>query len=444
MKQAVQIRKTRITILMRMLAITAGIVALAATIAAAAQAPGQPGSALTEQLFDRVNGSVCTISALAADGSYVSRGSGFVLSDSGHLVTNAHVVAGLQQARAKCGGREFDLRRVVKFDRNIDLAVADIGSVDIPGLRLDSDRNVKPGAPVYVFGSPFGLEGTMTPGLASGQRVLDGRSYIQISAPIDAGSSGGPVTDATGAVIGVVVASLEVAQSINFAIPAAALAELPDVDLQTADLARERAGVTTAPAVKGPSLPMRDSVATGTAAFRGNVFGSPCGDIAVAEYERQGTGWGGGGAIRFDKHYSGTLELDVDLLGTPATVYYDCDSRFGMTAGHYRINGHTDGVDTIASILRSKYGTGVTRTVTEDEAGARGCSFNYTLPASRFHRPSELKSWRVDDRFHIDMLVCGGRSKTTFLFYRDPLLVASADTGQGPAAEAMTYREGDL
>ena len=60
------------------------------------------------------------------------------------------------------------------------------------------------------------------------------------------------------------------------------------------------------------------------------------------------------------------------------------------------------------------------------------------------YRPSELTSWRVDDRFHIDMLVCGGKSTMTFLFYSDPKLVASAVT-QGPAAaDRPVYEESDL
>ena len=128
---------------------------LGAISAANAQVIGQTASAVTEQLFDSVNGSVCTISATATNGSYVSRGTGFVLKDSGLLVTNAHVVAGLQKATAKCGGQQFDIRRIVKFDRDVDLAVAEIGAVDIPGLELSTGGHIRPGSQIYVFGSPY-------------------------------------------------------------------------------------------------------------------------------------------------------------------------------------------------------------------------------------------------------------------------------------------------
>ena len=167
----------------------------------------------------------------------------------------------------------------------------------------------------------------------------------------------------------------------------------------------------------------------------------------LTEYERKrAVGEGRRNKVRFDKWYDGKLEMNVDLLGTPATVIYDCDERFGMTAGLYMIRGHAEGVSKIESVLRSKYGTGIVQQITEAEARQRGCLWNFSIPHSRFWRPSEWISWRVDDRFHIDMLVCGGRSTTTLLFYSDPALVASASTGAGDAAaqDRPRYQEGDL
>lgn len=422
---------------------------LGAISAANAQGIGQTASAVTEQLFDSVNGSVCTISATATDGSYVSRGTGFVLKDSGLLVTNAHVVAGLRKATAKCGDQQFDIRRIVKFDRDVDLAVGEIGAVDIPGLELSTGGHIRPGSQIYVFGSPYGLEGTITPGLASGRRVIEGRSYIQLSAPISAGGSGGPVTDELGEVIGVAVASLDVAQNITFAIPATAIASLPDVNMQTVELAAVNYGESTvAPVVQAPpSQPVRPVVTAGGAAFRGNTFGSPCGDVAVAEYARQRPIMGTGQAeVKFDRWFSGKLELDVDLLGTPATVIFNCDERLGMTAGYYKIRGNADGVDKIESVLRSKYGSGIVQRISEVDASQRGCTWNFSLPGSRHYRASEWKSWRIDDRFHIDLLECGGRSKLTLLYYSDPVLVASASTStsDGAPSDRPRYEESDL
>lgn len=422
---------------------------------AAAQVPGQTASVVTEQLFTTVNSSVCTISALATDGSFVSRGSGFILEGSGLLVTNAHVVAGLKKATARCGGQELDIRRIVRFDPDVDLAVGEIGSVDVPGLRLATEGAVRPGSQIYVFGSPYGLEGTMTPGLTSGKRAIDGRTYLQISAPIGAGNSGGPVTDELGNVLGIAVASLEMDGNINFAIPAAAITGLPDVDMQPDELVAVNYNQSTAtpappPAPqqpREPSMPVRPAAGEGTGSFRGNAFGAPCGEVAAVEYARRRPVIGSGQAnIRFNKWYSGPLEMDVDILGTPAKVVYECDGRLGMTAGHYRIRGNPDGVEQIARFLRSKYGSGVVQQISESDARQRGCRWNGTIPGSRFYRPSQWTSWRIDDRFHIDMLTCGGRSKTTLLYYSDPVLVTTAS--ERPADTEPRYgpsfRESDL
>lgn len=423
------------------------VMALAATGTASAQLAGSTVSAATEQLFDSVNSSVCTISAIASDGTYVSRGSGFILKDSGLLVTNAHVIAGLRQATAKCGEQQLDIRRIVRFDQNVDLAIGEIGEIDAPGLAIATDSDVRPGSQVFVFGSPWGLEGTITPGLASGPRVIDGRTYLQMSGPISAGNSGGPVTDESGGVIGIAVASLESDNNISFAIPASAIAGLPEVDMQPVELAALNYGGSTAPPASQQAVPQRPARTVPTAngaAFRGNMFGSPCGDVAVAEYARRRPTGPGTAPVRFDQWYDGQLELDVDLLGTPATVIYNCDNRLGMTAGHYMIRGNSEGIGQIARVLRSKYGSGITQPVSESDATARGCLFNFSLPGSRYYRPSELTSWRVDDRFHIDLLQCGGRSKMTFLFYSDPVLAANAGASDTAPQDTPRFRETDL
>ena len=428
--------------------IAAALAAACSLGTASAQMSGAAVTTATEQLFDSVNSSVCTISAEARDGTFVSRGSGFILKDSGLLVTNAHVVAGLQRATAKCGDDRLYIRRIVKFDQDIDLAIGEIGTVDAPGLSLATNSSVRPGSQVYMFGSPFGLEGTITPGLASGRRVIDGRTYIQISGPIGAGNSGGPVTDETGAVLGIAVASLEADNNISFAIPASAISDLPSVDLQPVQLATINYAGSAAPpaAQQAPAQPTRTVPTSNGAAFRGNAFGSACGDVAVAEYGRQRPTHPGTGPVKFQQWYGGQLELNVNLLGTPATAVFDCDERLGMTAGHYKIRENTEGVDRIARVLRSKYGSGIMQSISEVEAKARGCMFNSSFPFTPQYRRSELTSWRIDDRFHIDMLVCGGRSQTTYLFYSDPVLVANADAVEEPPADDYLpdFRESDL
>lgn len=405
---------------------------------AVAQDP-QPATPLTpEQLFERVSDSVCTITAVARDGAVVNRGSGFILKDSRLLVTNAHVLAGLDSATVKCNGQYADVLKVTKYDPSVDLALAETGELEVRGLELTTEPRTRPGTQVYVFGSPFGLEGTISPGLASGHREFRGQNYVQISAPVSAGSSGGPVTDAQGAVIGVIAASMDMAQNINFAVPAARIQALPDVDMRLAELGRGQS-FEQAPAELPVSPVVPDGVpAAGTAGFRGHSFGAPCGEVAVAEYQRKSPAGDSSGSIRFTKWYAGTLELNTQVYGKPVTLIYNCDERYGMVEGHYEIVNEADTVDRIASTITSRYGPGTANPISEREAAKLGCRFNFSLPGSRHYNPSERRSWYIDDRFRIDMLVCGGKSNSTFVRYSDPLLTAAA-SGEGEASVAAGF-----
>ena len=87
----------------------------------------------TEDLFEYVDASVCTIIAVGSDGNTANRGSGFILKDSGMLVTNAHVLAGLDRAQVSCGNQFTDIRRITRYDPEVDLVVAEIGEIDVPG-----------------------------------------------------------------------------------------------------------------------------------------------------------------------------------------------------------------------------------------------------------------------------------------------------------------------
>jgi len=400
---------------------------------ARAQNETQTPFSSTETLFERVNSSVCTITAIDVGNNLLRRGSGFILRDNRLLVTNAHVLAGFEQAEVKCGDQTAKIEKITNYDGKVDLVLAETGELDVEGLELSTTTEIRPGTQVYAFGSPYGLEGTITPGLTSAHREIKGQTYIQISTPISPGSSGGPVTDDRGAVIGVTVATLEVAQNINFALPASAVKELPSVDLQLAELNFGRNETQPQERFEPPTLP-EPAIASGRAEFRGHAFGSTCGEIAISEYERKLHWSQKKGLTRFSKTYSGQLEFEVDLLGTPVTVIFTCNERFGMVGGHYEINGHQDTVAQIESELSRKYGAGNSDPITEMEARKLGCLFNFSLPGSRFYRPSKRTTWNVDERLRIDMLICGGTSKTTFVFYGDPTLADVVDKAEQQAS----------
>jgi S1-C subfamily serine protease len=147
-------------------------------------------------------------------GGGTATGSGFVIDNSGHILTNAHVVAGASSVTVRVGGEDgqtFDAK-VVGTDPSTDVAVlsVDSGSDQLQPLSLGSSAGVKVGDPVVAIGNPFGLDRTATAGIVSAvQRQIDSPNgftidnAIQTDAPINPGNSGGPLIDAAGRVIGI-------------------------------------------------------------------------------------------------------------------------------------------------------------------------------------------------------------------------------------------------
>ena len=156
-------------------------------------------------------------------GDVVGQGTGFLVQ-GGKIVTNEHVV--------RTGNVFVDLGAVrlpvtvERVDTFNDLALlsarAELASKPLP----ISDVASTPGMSIYTIGNPAGLQRTISTGVVSGVRDFKGRQLLQISSPISPGSSGGPVFNTAGEVIGVAVGMLETGQNLNFAVPAALVRKL--------------------------------------------------------------------------------------------------------------------------------------------------------------------------------------------------------------------------
>ena len=187
------------------------------------------------ELVKRIKPSSVAIETFDSKGNTVSRGSGFFVAPD-RIVTNRHVIE--RSARVEINlidGKKFVVKGVLAVDGEGDLALL---QVDVPkqfAFPLPIIRTVpQEGESIVVVGNPFGLEGSVSNGIVSAVREISGYGkIIQITAPISPGSSGSPVVNMSGQVIG--IASLQAAegQSLNFAIPSERILQLKVNELQT-------------------------------------------------------------------------------------------------------------------------------------------------------------------------------------------------------------------
>ena len=160
-------------------------------------------------------------------GQPVALGSGFFVKEK-VIASNFHVVEKAARGYAKLVGQKtkYNITGVVGLDSKHDLVLLAVEDASAPSLKLGDSSKVAVGDTVFAVGNPQGLEGTFSQGIVSGIRQFETESLLQITAPISPGSSGGPVLDSEGKVIGVAVATFKSGQNLNFAIPAKHVDEL--------------------------------------------------------------------------------------------------------------------------------------------------------------------------------------------------------------------------
>jgi serine protease Do len=176
-------------------------------------------------------------------------GSGFLLDEAGHVITNAHVVDNATRVRVTLAD-ERELDATVKGrDERLDLAVLELHGekAPLPHVVLGRSDELHVGDYVVAIGNPFGLGHTVTAGIVSakGREVGAGPydDFIQTDASINPGNSGGPLFNLRGEVVGISTAVVQGGQGIGFAIPSDALQDVLPQLLETGAVARGRLGL---------------------------------------------------------------------------------------------------------------------------------------------------------------------------------------------------------
>ena len=187
----------------------------------AAQRPHEP---TPSDIFKSAKDSVVLI--LGADQEGVVQGSGFIQSHD-QVVTNFHVIEGQEQLYVKfTDGSVAQVKSIAKADENVDLAILKVPTGSRPPLRMGDELALREGDNVLALGAPRGLELTLTSGIVSSFRRDENAYLIQTTAPIAPGSSGGPLLDSLGRVVGITTFRLSDSPGLYFSVAVSELKRL--------------------------------------------------------------------------------------------------------------------------------------------------------------------------------------------------------------------------
>ena len=189
--------------------------------------PGQPSLTVKENV-DRCGDAVVEVR------TPIGLGSGFIINPAGYVVTNEHVISGeydisitqFRHGPAELERVQFNKVRIVAFDPHLDLAllkIEDTGGTVFPTVPIGDSSTLTEGQTVFAIGSPLGLDRSVSQGIiAQKNRPLDGQLYIQTTAQVNPGNSGGPLFNLRGEVVGVndMKAMMIGIEGLNFAVPA--------------------------------------------------------------------------------------------------------------------------------------------------------------------------------------------------------------------------------
>ena len=160
----------------------------------------------------------------------IAVGSGFVAFDSSTLITNYHVIEGGSYVVAISDDKDrYLVSRICCYDKGKDIAILRFDKdPEADPLPLDTDGNLKRSQTVVAIGSPAGLRNTISIGNISAFYKNDGKDWIQFTAPISSGSSGGALFNNEGEIIGITTATYASAQNVNMAVKAEEVIKLYD------------------------------------------------------------------------------------------------------------------------------------------------------------------------------------------------------------------------
>lgn len=161
-------------------------------------------------------------------------GSGFLITNDGYIMTNAHVVGSDATVKVRFD-QGFTLDgQVVKVNRDFDVALVKVSGNDLPALATGQDSTLQLGEELFAIGTPLDeqLGQSVSRGIMSGKREIDGRRYIQTDVSINPGNSGGPLINSEGKVVGIATMKVKATgvEGIGFGVPISTALEMLNIE----------------------------------------------------------------------------------------------------------------------------------------------------------------------------------------------------------------------
>jgi len=173
-----------------------------------------------DTIFKENSKTVVIILTYDEKGELIAQGSGFIVRSDGAIVTNYHCISKAKDIKIKSGDKILDVEGLIYTDKENDLVILKAKGGNLSVVKLGDIEKTNVGEKVYVISSPQGFENTISDGILSGIReITPERKILQITAPVSPGSSGGPVFNKNGEVIGIATFVVKEAQNLNFAMP---------------------------------------------------------------------------------------------------------------------------------------------------------------------------------------------------------------------------------
>lgn len=188
------------------------------------------------ELVKKVKTAIVQVKTYDTDGEPIKLGSGFFVTDDGEVITNRHVIVGSNIIRIFLSPTDsFEVKNILSEDKISDLVKMKIDGHKTRFNSLSiSDYIPEEGEEIVVIGNPLGYESSISNGIVSAIRNLPGLDkYIQLTAPISQGSSGSPVFNMKGKVVGVATLQVVGGQNLNFAVPAQKIFDMKTVQYKS-------------------------------------------------------------------------------------------------------------------------------------------------------------------------------------------------------------------